>query len=231
MRSLPCALQALTDRLLDWLAALHLRVPHATVILVGTHKDKCVPRKAHAAWLRPSKPIEDSLKEIELSLTKKHEQWMKDRRGGAVIRSIDETLTLEKGIHLVSSSPSSRASGLFELQDLLRKHTPSKRSRIPPSWGLALVVLGALRAGIDPMAAAVGHINRTDPPEPTSPPRNWITMGEIEDRWNQIQGDPGLAGEFRAADSAFALESALDLRWVPDELFLGCFVDIKRWLA
>lgn len=210
-----CVSQAPTDKLLDWLAALHLRAPHATVLLVGTHKDKCVPSNwftAALARLGRSQHIEDSLAEIERSLIKKHERWMKDRRGGAVNRGMDERLTLEKGVHLVSSSPSSRASGLSELQDLLRKHGPRTRSWIPPSWGLALAVLRALRAGIEPMAAAVCHINGTHPPLPTFRPHNWITMEEIRRHWNKVQNYPRLPQEFRAADSAFALESALDLR-------------------
>lgn len=127
---------------------------------------------AALAKLRRSRPIGDSLAEIERSLIKKHERWMKVRRKGPVNRSIDERLTLGKGIHLVNSSPSSRANGLSELQDLLRKHGPSTRSWIPPSWGLALALLRALRAGIEPMAAAVCHINGTDPPQPTFRPRN-----------------------------------------------------------
>ncbi|CAN0212307.1 unnamed protein product [Ectocarpus sp. 6 AP-2014] len=157
---------------------------------------------------------------------------MKDRRGGGLKRGLDERLTLVKGVHLVSSSPSSRASGLLELQDLLRKHGPRTRSWIPPSWGLALAVLRALRAGVEPMAAAVCHINGTDPPQPTFCPRNWTTMEEIRWHWNKVQDYPGLAEAFQAGDSAFALESALNLRESGGSLLRhpeGVFLDVEEF--
>ncbi|CAN0449744.1 unnamed protein product, partial [Ascophyllum nodosum] len=47
--------EALSDELKDWLSTLHLRAPQSTVLLCGTHKDKCVPLNIFAkalAWLR-----------------------------------------------------------------------------------------------------------------------------------------------------------------------------------
>ncbi|CAN0437349.1 unnamed protein product, partial [Ascophyllum nodosum] len=130
--------EALSDYLNDWVATLHLRAPRSTVLLCGTHKDKCVqvnPEKSKAMrkW---SPPIEVVLEHVEVSVNQKHEQWKKDRREGFTNR--DEELELLSGIQLVSSSPTLpyNDSGLLDLQEKIKRCGTGTRWWIPPSWCL-----------------------------------------------------------------------------------------------
>lgn len=204
------------DDLCNWLAALRLRTPQATVIFVATHKDKCVPgnRLTNAlAWLQRSKSIEETMAEVERSLIEKHEEWKRYRREGPPNAFTDGDLTLEAGIHLVSSSPSSPANGLLELEERLQKCGENTRSWIPPSWNLALTVLEASRSGIDPMTAAVCHVTNAAHPEPIpANKRAWMSMKEIRDSWIRVQDYPGLPRDYRSDDPSFALKRAMDLR-------------------
>lgn len=87
--------------------------------------------------------------DVEEILKIKHEAWKK-RRGVPT----DRGMAVEKGVVLVSSSPtlSAEENGVADLLKRLegRKGTTSS---VPPSWSLALVVLDALKYKVDPLDA------------------------------------------------------------------------------
>ncbi|CAM9968091.1 unnamed protein product [Ascophyllum nodosum] len=148
--------EKLADNLNDWLATLHLRAPRSTVLLCCTHKDKLVPGNFLAkllAWLRRSPSIEAVMADAAILVRDKHEEWKNERRTDPIGRtSIDEGLQMECGIQLVSSSPTLPylKSGLPDLRERLKECGEGTRWLIPPSWRLALVVLDAVRDGLNP---------------------------------------------------------------------------------
>ena len=197
----------------DWLATLQMRAPHSRVLLCGTHKDKCVPTNVLSkllAWLRRSPSIEAVMADVEQSIKVKHEQRRDNRRA-----SMDEGLKLESGILLVSSSPTVHycESGLPELQERLKECGEGTSWLIPPSWRLALVVLDAVRDGVNSVEAARHYVNPEGPrPLESVEKRSWIVRDELSVRWKHVQDSVDLPAELRPDDPEFALETAMDLR-------------------
>ena len=196
------------------MATLHLRAPRSTVLLCGTHKDKCVqvnPEKSKAMrkW---SPPIEVVLEHVEVSVNQKHEQWKKDRREGFTNR--DEELELLSGIQLVSSSPTLpyNDSGLLDLQEKIKRCGTGTRWWIPPSWCLALVVLDAVRDRIDPVEAARHIVNLEDLPPPLQTKKTWIAKEDLWRHWKTVQECSDIPAYLKSDDREFTLESVLDLR-------------------
>ena len=206
--------QALSDELKDWLATLHLRAPQSTVLLCGTHKDKCVPlnifEKSQALHKRPPS-IGKTLQDVEESVNQKHKEWKQDRREGHTNR--DEELELVSGIQLVSSSPTLRYrdSGLLVLQAKLITYGTGIRWWIPPSWRLALVVLDAVRDEIAPVEAARLFVEDLPQPQQTGK-RTWIARKDLSRHWETVQECSFLPAYLKAEDREFTLESVLDLR-------------------
>ena len=201
----PPALQALVKELMGWITALHLRAPHSTVILVGTHSDKITG--GWYSWmlsrvgLAPSVP--SVMADVEEELKAKHEAW-KARRGIPT----DDGLTVQEGIVLVSSSPEAADNNVSELLDRLDSQEGTT-SFIPPSWSLALVVLDALKYGKDPLFASLCWAN--DRPLPVSEvKRTWVETRIIMEAWQEVQD--GLPPDRKAGDPSFAMESAIKLR-------------------
>ena len=193
--------QELSDELKDWLATLHLRAPQSTVLLCGTHKDKCVPLNI----------FEKTLQDVEESVNQKHKEWKRDRRKGHTNR--DEELELVSGIQLVSSSPTLRysGSGLLVLQAKLITYGTGTQWWIPPSWSLALVVLDAVRDEIAPVEAARLFVENLPPPQRTGK-CTWIAREDLSRHWETVQECSFLPAYLKAEDREFTLESVLDLR-------------------
>ena len=211
--------QELMDHLNDWLTTLHLRAPRSTVLLCGTHKDKILPNNLLAkstAWLRRSPSIETIMEDVEQSIKKKYEEWKRGRRPGLTsITSIDGGLQVERGVQLVSSSPTwpYLKSGLPDLQERLKKCGNGSRWLIPPSWCHALVALDAVRDGVDPVEAVRRYLKREDPlPVVTTEKRSWIRWEVLRLHWKHVQDCVDLPAELKPKDPDFALESAMDLR-------------------
>ncbi|CAN0408211.1 unnamed protein product, partial [Ascophyllum nodosum] len=190
-----------SDELKDWLATLHLRAPQSTVLLCGTHKDKCVPLNI----------FEKTLQDVEESVNQKHKEWKRDRRKGHTNR--DEELELVSGIQLVSSSPTLRYSdsGLLVLQAKLITYGTGTQWWIPPSWSLALVVLDAVRDEIAPVEAARLFVENLPPPQRTGK-CPWIAREDLSRHWETVQECSFLPAYLKAEDREFTLESVLDLR-------------------
>lgn len=190
---------------MDWVIALHLRAPHSTVILVGTHSDKIVGGwyTKLFSWLRREKSPSAVMADVEETLRAKHEAW-KRKRGA----SMDEGLTVAEGVVLVSSSPEALDSNI---QALLERFENQKgtTSFIPPSWSLALVVLDALKYGLDPLLALVYWEKKRPLPVPEV---TWASVEkrEIEEAWKEVQDNLPL--DQKAGDPSFAMESALTIR-------------------
>ena len=195
------------------MATLHLRAPRSTVLLCGTHKDKCVqvnPEKSKALR-KLSPPIEVVLEHVEVPVNQKYEQWKKDRREGFTNR--DEKLELRSGIQLVSSSPTLlySDSGLLDLQEKIKRCGTGTRWSIPPSWRLALVVLDAVRDKIDPVEAAQCFVEDLPPPRQTGK-RTWIARKDLSRHWETVQECSDIPAYVKADDREFTLESVLELR-------------------
>ena len=207
------------DHLNDWLTTLHLRAPRSTVLLCGTHKDKSLPNNFVAksmARLRRSPSIETIMEDVEQSIKTKYEQWKRKRRTGPTsMTSINRGLQVERGIQLVSSSPTwpYLKSGLPDLQERLKECGNGSRWLIPPSWCHALVVLDAVRDGVNPAEAVRRYLKREDPlPVVTTEKLGWIHWEALRLHWKDVQGSVDLPAELKAEDPDFALESAMDLR-------------------
>ncbi|CAN0421385.1 unnamed protein product, partial [Ascophyllum nodosum] len=119
--------EELLDHLNDWLTTLHLRAPRSTVLLCGTHKDKSLANNFFAksmAWLRRSPSIEAIMEDVEQSIKNKYDEWKRERRTGQPsMTSTNGGLQVERGIQLVSSSPTwpYSESGLPDLQERLKE--------------------------------------------------------------------------------------------------------------
>ena len=202
----------LSGELKDWLATLHLRAPRSTVLLCGTHKDKCVSVSLLEKLLavrRQSPSMEKILKDVEESVNIKHQEWKDGRREG--FTNMDEKLELLSGIQLVSSSPTYSNSGLPDLQKKLQSCGMGIRWWIPPSWRLALEVLDAVRDKIDPVRAARRFVENL-PPLKSTAKCTWIARKELMDLWKTVQECNDLPADLKADDPEFALKTVLDLR-------------------
>ena len=206
----------LSENLNDWLATLHLRAPLSTVLLCGTHKDKCLPVnlvEKLLAGLKQCPSFEEILKDVEESVKKKHQKWKENRREG--FRNRDEELQLMSGIQLVSSSPTLRYSdsGLPDLREKLQSCGTGIRWWIPLSWRLALEVLDAVRDKIDPVETARRFVNPEGlPPLQSAGKCTWIARNELSRHWKTVQDCSFLPAYLKADDPEFALKSVLDLR-------------------
>ena len=211
--------QELLDHLNDWLTTLHLRAPRSTVLLCGTHKDKSLANNFFAksmAWLRRSPSIEAIMEDVEQSIKNKYDEWKRERRTGhPSMTSTNGGLQVERGIQLVSSSPTwpYSESGLPDLQERLKECGNGSRWLIPPSWCHALVVLDAVRDGVNPVEAVRRYLKSEDPlPVVTTEKLSWVHWETLRLHWKHVQDSVDLPAELKPEDPDFALESAMDLR-------------------
>lgn len=198
-------LQELVEELMGWITALHLRAPHCTVILVGTHSDKIAGGwlTKSLRWLGMSPSLSSVMTDVETTLKAKHEAW-KERRG----LPTDKGLTVQEGIVLVSSSPDALDNGVPELLTRLMS-VKGTTSFIPPSWSLALLVLDALKYEMEPLDALACWQNKTQLPS-SEVKRTWVDMKATSEAWQEVQN--ALPPGRKAGDPTFAMESALNLR-------------------
>jgi len=191
---------------MGWITALHLRAPHSTVILVGTHSDKITSDWYNwmLSRLGLAPPVSSVMADVEKALRAKHDAWRARRRG----MSTDGGLRVEEGIVLVSSSPEAVDNNVSELLNRLQSQEGTT-SFIPPSWSLALMVLDALKYGKDHLLASQCWANDRQLPI-TEVKRTWVEMRTIADAWKEVQD--GLPIDRKAGNPSFAMESALKLR-------------------
>lgn len=213
--------QALEKELMEWVTALHHRAPGSTVILVGTHKDRCEGGgwcTQQIARLGPTPFLNQAMEDVGNTLNDTYEAWKKCRHKANMSPSLEYGVTVNPDVVFVSSSSGvpNTCNGISDLLDLLGKQNGTK-SWIPPSWGLALVVLDALRDGQEPVDAVESSLNRLQPPQPSSDSPTSekgkitaIDMDFIKEQWNKVQ--EWLPLEHKARDPSFAMESALALR-------------------
>ncbi|CAM9666690.1 unnamed protein product [Ectocarpus fasciculatus] len=197
--------EELVEELMSWITALHLRAPECTVILVGTHSDRITggwsTKLLRHLGMTPS--LDSVMADVETALKAEHDAW-KERRG----ISTDKGLTVEEGIVLVSSSPESLSNGVPELLARFERHKGTT-SFIPPSWSLALVVLDALKYGIEPLDA-LSFWEAGQPLVNSDVKQTWIQKKTIMEAWGQVQDSLPL--DKKAGDPSFAMKSALKLR-------------------
>ena len=173
--------------------------------------DKCVQSNFVTkvlAGLRGSPSVEKVVAGVE--------QWISERRTGPTLgTSTDKGPNLISGVQLVSSSPTWPffKSGLPDLHKRLKECGEGTRWLIPPSWRTALVLLDALRDGVNPVEA-VRRYTRGEPPLPVVPTkkRSWVSYETLRRDWQDVQNCPELSPELKPDDPHFALEIAMDLR-------------------
>ena len=210
--------QELLDHLNDWLTTLYLRAPRSTVLLCGTHKDKCLANNSakSMAWLRRSPSVEAIIEDVEQSIKNKYEKWKREpRTGQPSMTSTNGGLQVERGIQLVSSSPTwpYSTSGLPDLQERMKECGNGSRWLIPPSWCHALVVLDAVRDGVNPVEAVRRYLKREGPlPVVATEKLSWVHWETLRLHWKHVQDSVDLPAELKPEDPDFALESAMDLR-------------------
>ena len=165
------------------------------------------------ATLTGSLPLDGMLKGVEKTISEKHEQWKSGRRTGPTRGFSGVGLKLEPGIELVSSSPSVRhgESGLPNLKTRLENCGKGVRSLIPQSWSIALVVLDALRDGVQPEEAARRYRENEDSLDPVTAHKHiWVSMDVVKLHWKYVVDKLNLNLTHDVQE--FVLESVLDLR-------------------
>ena len=144
------------------------------------------------------------------------EQWKSERRTDPTLgTSSDKGLDLISGVQLVSSSPTLPylKSGLPDLHKRLNECGEGTRWLIPPSWRIALVLLDALRDGVNPVEAVRRYIHGESPlPVVPTKKRSWVRCESLRRDWQDVQNCPELSPELKPDDPYFALEIAMDLR-------------------
>lgn len=198
-------LQELVEELMGWITALHLRASCSTVILVGTQRDKIAggwcTKLLRRMGVVPA--LSSVMADVEEALKIKHQAWKARRE-----LLTDERLMVEGGIVLANSSPGSLNRGVSELLTRLESLRGTTLF-IPPSWSLALVVLNALKYGVEPLDALTCWQN-DEQLQFSDVKRAWVERRTIHEAWQDVQDELPL--DQKPDDPLFAMRCASEWR-------------------
>lgn len=189
--------QVVSEDVMKWLYVLHLRAPGSTVLLVGNKCDGSIQEFVRTAGA------------VESSARRQLQEWQGNRK----IPGMTE-LTLLTPPGLVSCDDGGGLSEVIALVDA----QGAASIVVPPSWGLALAFLDALRDSRDPEPATRQHLHLDfDAEVGAAQASSFMTESTLFQRWNDTVNS--VAGELTSpadrmavSDPHGAMEGALWIR-------------------
>lgn len=193
--------------ILRWLFALHLRAPGCSVMLVANKCDGSIADFRATAEM------------VQARVTELLRKWNR-RRGGLRYRPFTPPETEVNLLPRPSLVSCRDGGGLPDMIGRVADHGAASMS-VPPSWGLALEFLAALRKKRSPLRSAREYLgldasSDNQRPEDVSE-ASLITKASLSKLWNDLV--QRITGELRSdaekmvvADTGGALEGALWIR-------------------
>ncbi|CAM9844456.1 unnamed protein product, partial [Scytosiphon promiscuus] len=185
--------EVVREDIMRWLFVLHLRAPGCSVILIANKCDGSIEDFAATA-----ERVEERAREL-LKI------WQRNRKIPGMTK-----LALQPHPSRVSCDD---GGGLSEAIDRVAAHGATSAS-VPPSWGLALAFLDALREKDAPLPAARKYLGleaRSEEADEDASPSLYMTKAALLDRWKGVV--QGVKGELRSEVERMAVsdpESALE---------------------
>ncbi|CAN0200264.1 unnamed protein product, partial [Scytosiphon promiscuus] len=185
--------EVVREDIMRWLFVLHLRAPGCSVILVANKCDGSIEDFAATA-----ERVEERARELLKT-------WQKDRQ----IPGMTEVALLPHPSRVSCDD----GGGLSEMIDRVAAHGATSAS-VPPSWGLALAFLDALREKRAPLSAARKYLGleaRSEEADEDASPSLYMTKAALLKRWKGVV--QGVTGELRSEVERMAVsdpESAIE---------------------
>ncbi|CAN0137879.1 unnamed protein product, partial [Scytosiphon promiscuus] len=199
--------EVIHDDIMRWLYYLYLRAPGSTVILVANKCDGSIDD-----FVETANRVEGRVRELL-------EIWHDARGLRGQSKGLITDVNILRGMSCVSCEAKGlpEASGLPALKELIAKQAANSIV-VPPAWDLALEVIGALRAGCDPVPAARKKLRVSDIPQAqklgNSNAFAFISKEDLSRKWKGVVEN--VSPEVPAATVA-NWESALDgALWISD---------------
>lgn len=191
--------QVVYEDIMRWLFALHLRAPGCSVMLVANKCDGSIGDFAATA-----EAVEKRARELSKT-------WQEKRKIPDLTK-----VRLLRHPSLVSCDD---GGGLSEVIDRVATQGATS-AKVPPSWGLALTFLDALRDKRCPLSAARKYLGlgaRSGEIHEDETPSVFMTKAALCERWNglveSVEGElPSEADRMAVSDPESALEGALLMR-------------------